>query len=109
MLVNFLADTTITPYSSFQFTVDPYEKIQHTDPARLLPTLFLTYLPVKNTQKITSHLHYPMAVSYFFHGNKIPGDRHTFLSFFPDPILLFSQCYISSDLSRNPRQKTTIS
>lgn len=26
MLVNFLADTTITPYSSFQFTVDPYEK-----------------------------------------------------------------------------------
>jgi len=74
MLVNFLAATTITPYSSFQFTVDPYEKIQHTDPARLLPTLFRTYLPIKHTQKITSHLPYPMAVSYFFHGNKIPGN-----------------------------------
>lgn len=75
MLVNFLAATTITAYSSFQFTVDPYEKIQHTDPARLLPTLFRTYLPVKNTQKIASHLHYPMAVSYFFHGNKFPGKK----------------------------------
>ena len=47
-----------------------YGKNLHMSPILLLPMHLRTFQPIENIRMIASHLHYPMAVFYFSHGNK---------------------------------------
>ena len=47
-----------------------YEKNLHMGPILLLPMHLHTFQPIKNIRMTASHLHYPMVVFYFSHGNR---------------------------------------